>query len=171
METNQIFLLVALVATGLFLVQFVMSVFFGNVDVDVDSDAQSDMDMSSIVSYKGLIHFGMGFGWAMYLADSTDWKSYLFATLAGLAFIYVLWLLYKAVYKLQKDTVNEPAESLVGRSATIYLNMRGGKYRVQIKRDGALREVDVASETGHADYVTGDVVTITAYKNNILYIN
>ena len=57
--SHTIFLIIALVTTGIFLIQFVLSIFFGDIDADVDVDA----DISSVVSFKGLTHFGIGFGW------------------------------------------------------------------------------------------------------------
>ncbi len=68
-----IFLIIALVTTGIFLIQFVLSIFFGDIDADVDVDA----DISSVVSFKGLTHFGIGFGWYMYLAGNTEMQSYI----------------------------------------------------------------------------------------------
>lgn len=49
--SHTIFLIIALVTTGIFLIQFVLSIFFGDMDADVDVDA----DISSVVSFKGLI--------------------------------------------------------------------------------------------------------------------
>lgn len=43
------------------------------------------------------------------------------------------------------------------------------KYTVQISRDGAMREIDVVTESGKS-YQTGDKATITAYKDGTLYI-
>ena len=57
--SSTIFLIIALVTTGIFVIQFVLSIFFGDIDADVDVDA----DISSVVSFKGLTHFGIGFGW------------------------------------------------------------------------------------------------------------
>ena len=62
--SHTIFLIIALVTTGIFLIQFVLSIFFGDIDVDVDAD------ISSVVSFKGLTHFGIGFGWYMYLVGN-----------------------------------------------------------------------------------------------------
>ena len=39
-----------------------------------------------------------------------------------------------------------------------------------MKRDGAIREIDVVSESGKT-YQTGDRTIITAYKDGILYIH
>lgn len=46
--SHTIFLIIALVTTGIFLIQFVLSIFFGDIDADVDVDA----DISSVVSSK-----------------------------------------------------------------------------------------------------------------------
>ena len=70
--SHTIFLIIALVTTGIFLIQFVLSIFFGDIDADVDVDA----DISSVVSFKGLTHFGIGFGWYMYLVGNADIASY-----------------------------------------------------------------------------------------------
>lgn len=81
--SHTIFLIIALVTTGIFLIQFVLSIFFGDIDADVDVDA----DISSVVSFKGLTHFGIGFGWYMYLAGNTEMQSYIIGILVGLFFV------------------------------------------------------------------------------------
>lgn len=57
MATSEIFMLLALVSTGIFLFQFVISIFFGGLDIDVDGDTNVDFDLGSLFSFKGLIHF------------------------------------------------------------------------------------------------------------------
>ncbi len=61
---NTIFLGIAVVASAIFLIQFIMSIFFGDLDTDTDID----VDLSSAISFKGLTHFCIGFGWYMYIA-------------------------------------------------------------------------------------------------------
>lgn len=70
MEAN-VYFFAALVSTGIFLLQFILSIFFGSMDTDIDvnADGNADIDMSSVLSFKGLIHFCMGFGWFMYLCQ------------------------------------------------------------------------------------------------------
>ena len=163
--SSTIFLIIALVTTGIFLIQFVLSIFFGDIDADVDMDA----DISSVVSFKGLTHFGIGFGWYMYLSDNTEIQSYVIAILTGLCFVFAVWFLYKKAYQLQQVNRSEQTEQLVGRECTIYFKQSENKYTVQTSRDGAMREVDVISESGKA-YQTGDKTIISNYKNGILYI-
>ena len=75
-----------------------LSIFFGDIDADVDVDA----DISSVVSFKGLTHFGIGFGWYMYLAGNTEMQSYVIGILVGLFFVLAVWFLYKKAYQLQQ---------------------------------------------------------------------
>lgn len=168
--TNTIFLIIALVTTGIFVIQFILSIFFGDMDADVDVDA----DISSVVSFKGLTHFGIGFGWYMYLAGNTETYHYLIAILIGLFFVLAVWFLYKKAYQLQQVNRTETTSELIGRECTIYFKQKGKnqseqRYTVQISRNGAMREMDVISETDK-NYQTGDKAIITLYKDGELYI-
>lgn len=163
--SSNIFLIIALVTTGVFAVQFILSVFFGDIDADTDVDT----DISSVVSFKGLTHFGIGFGWYMYLAGDTSIMSYLIAIATGVIFVFAVWFLYKKAYQLQQVNHAEQTEQLVGRECTIYFKHGERRYTVQLKRDGAMREADVFSESDK-EYRTGDKAVITAYKDGTLYI-
>lgn len=163
--SHSIFLIIALVTTGIFLVQFVLSIFFGDIDADTDIDT----DISSLVTFKGLTHFGIGFGWYMYLAGNTEIQSYVIAFLIGLFFMVAVWFLYKKAYQLQQVNHAEPTEQLVGRECTIYFHQSNGRYTVEVNRNGAMREVDVHSETNKV-YQTGERTVITGYKDGTLYI-
>lgn len=163
--STHIFLIIALVTTGIFVIQFILSLFFGDIDADVDVDA----DLSSVVSFKGLTHFGIGFGWYMYLIGNDDPQSYIIAILIGLFFVFAVWFLYKKAYQLQQVNRSEKPEQLVGRNCTIYFGQGEGKYTVQIRKDGAMREVDVVSEAKKT-YQTGDKTIITTYRDGTLYI-
>ena len=164
--SSNIFLIIAVVTTGIFVIQFILSIFFGDIDADVDVDA----DISSMVSFKGLTHFGIGFGWYMYLIGNTDIQSYVVAILIGLFFVFAVWFLYKKAYQLQQVNHSEQTDQLVGRECTIYFKLSDSKYTVQTTRDGAMREVDVISETSKV-YRTGDKAIIAAYREGTLYIN
>ncbi len=163
--SHTIFLIIALVTTGIFLIQFVLSIFFGDVDADVDVDT----DFSSVVSFKGLTHFGIGFGWYMYLAGNAEIRNYAIGILIGLFFVLAVWFLYKKAYQLQQVNHSETTDELAGRECVIYFKQSENKYTVQVSRDGAMREMDVISESGK-DYQTGDRTVITRYQDGTLYI-
>ena len=112
---------------------------------------------------------GIGFGWYMYLAGNTEIQTYAVAIFVGLCFVLAVWFLYKKAFQLQQVNRSEQTEQLVGRECTIYFKQNDGRYTVQTKRDGAMREVDVISESGKT-YQTGDHTVITRYQNGTLYI-
>ena len=162
--TSTIFLTVAIVATAIFLVQFIVSIFFGDIDTDVDMDT----DLGSVISFKGLTHFCIGMGWYMYISQGTDISSYVVGILVGLVFVLVLWFLYKKAWQLQNDNRPEKPEALLGRECTIY-TQNGDRYVVQIAVNGALREMDVRSLEGRK-YRTGDRAVIVRFESGIMYI-
>ena len=118
--SHTFFLIIALVTTGIFLIQFVLSIFFGDLDADVDVDT----DISSVVSFKGLTHFGIGFGWYMYLAGNTEIQSYVVGILVGLFFVFAVWFLYKKSTARNRQTslwdVNVPSISNKATANTLY---------------------------------------------------
>lgn len=162
--TSTIFLTVAIVATAIFLVQFIVSIFFGDIDTDVDMDT----DLGSVISFKGLTHFCIGMGWYMYISQGTDISSYVVGILVGLVFVLVLWFLYKKAWQLQNENRPEKPETLLGRECTIY-TQNGDRYVVQIAVNGALREMDVRSLEGRK-YRTGDRAVIVRFESGIMYI-
>lgn len=161
---NTIFLGIALVASAIFLIQFFMSIFFGDIDTDTDLDA----DLGSVVSFKGLTHFCIGFGWYMYIAKSTSISTFLIGITIGLVFVFMLWFLYKKAYQLQKENKPEKTEALVGRECTIYAH-DGNRYIVQVAQNGALREVEVRSLEGK-EYQTGDRTIVCKVESGTIYI-
>ena len=111
MEAN-VYFFSALVSTGIFLLQFILSIFFGSMDTDIDvnADGNADIDMSSVLSFKGLIHFCMGFGWFMYLCQPPYIVlHYLGAVISGSFFVFVLAWIYKLCYKLKQE--NKPGNA------------------------------------------------------------
>lgn len=161
---NTIFLCIALFASAIFLIQFFMSIFFGDIDTDTDLDA----DLGSVVSFKGLTHFCIGFGWYMYIAKSTTISTFLIGITIGLIFVFMLWFLYKKAYQLQKENKPEKTEALVGRECTIYAH-DGNRYIVQVAQNGALREVEVRSLEGK-EYQTGDRTIVCKVESGTIYI-
>ena len=163
--SNTIFLIIALVTTAIFAVQFVLSIFFGEIDVDTDLDT----DIGSVVSFKGITHFGIGFGWYMYLQHNTEPLTFAVGILVGLVFVFAVWFLYKKAFQLQQINHPEKPEQLVGRECTIYFSDGVRKYTVQMKRDGAMREIDVTSQSGKK-YQTGDKTIILSYHEGTFFI-
>lgn len=161
---HTVFLFIAIAATAIFLIQFVMSVFLGDLDTDTDLDG----DLGSVVSFKGFTHFCIGMGWYMYISGGTNILSYGVGIVVGLVFVLALWFLYKKAYQLQKENKPEKLDALVGRECQIYTHT-GERYIVQIAVNGALREMEVRS-LENKQYRTGDKTIICKVESGTLYI-
>ena len=83
---------VAIFCTGWFVIQFLLSVIFG-LDSDIDTDTSGDFDASDLFTFKGLIHFGIGYSWWMVIhAQDSSWSTHAVAFLLGSLVMVVLWL-------------------------------------------------------------------------------
>ena len=148
---------IALFCTGVFLAQFILSMFVGELDTDtefdLDSDGVGDFNLTDLLSFKGLIHFGIGFAWTMWFTrDSPDRTiSVIISILIGLVFMFVLFFTYWLAGKLKNDPPTESGSDLVGRPAEIYLcegEREPGLYQFQawVTINGARRILTVVSE-------------------------
>ena len=101
--SSNIFLTIAIVTTGIFAVQFILSIFL----VISMQMLYIDTDISSVVSFKGLTHFGIGFGWYMYLQHNTEIQTYLTGVAIGLIFVFAVWFLYKRLTNYSRPHIRK----------------------------------------------------------------
>jgi hypothetical protein len=158
-------LLLAVVASGMFAVQFLMLL----VGADVDLDFNSDFSIGDVLSFKGVVHFFIGFGWFMYLYDDYSPLSWVYGVGAGLVFVLVLYGCYRLMFSMKAENIQEKNEELVGREARIYHKTGGAEYRAHIQVNGALRIRAIRAENADTEYFPEQSVKITKCENGILY--
>lgn len=150
------------------ILQFIISWVAGELDGD------ADFDIGDVVSFKGLIHFLMGFGgWTsikQLLGYEITWVDWLIGFFIGLVFVFMLYHLYKFCMKLQNFPTDEPLVYLAGRPARIYVRLDDKRYLAFINISGASREVELVSISG-TSYAVNQVVTIREVMDNTLYID
>jgi hypothetical protein len=174
---SETYYLLAAISYGIFIVQFILSWFGGDTDLDVDLDGELDMDVSDIVSFKGLVHFVMGAsGWLCIkhsVSHSIEWYDYLIALICGILFVVILYYLYKLCLKLQHQVIPEKGEALVGRSGTITIpnDISGGSSVILVEINGMLQELSAYAEEEHKTYKNGDKVRISKFENGKYYFN
>lgn len=171
---NNLYYILGGIAYGIFILQFIISWVAGEFDVDVDFDGDADFDIGDVVSFKGVIHFLMGFGgWTstkQLLGYEVTWIDWLIGFFVGLVFVFMLYHLYKFCMKLQNLPTDEPTTNLVGRTATIYVHLGDGRHLAYVDISGSLREVEVIS-LNKKIYPVNEPVTIRKYEDNKLYID
>lgn len=165
---------IALFCTSIFIVQFILSFILGEIDldsdIDLDADGDVDFSLSDILSFKGLIHFGIGFGWTMWFSkDENQFLAAIIAVCVGIIFMFVLYGVYFLAYKLEHKIVPEKGEDLVGKEVEIYLPLERNKYTVNIEINGKQSQI-IVSSISEKNYITGDKTTIEKFENGIYFI-
>lgn len=160
---------IAIFCTGWFIIQFLMSVIFG---LDSDTDISGDFDATDLLSFKGLIHFGIGYSWWMVIhSQNTSWSTHALAFLLGSLVMVVLWLTYWGISKLRKEIIPERGEALVGKSGVVYTkDLITGEYTITLEINGAMREIQSVKSLGE-DPKPGQTVIIKEYKEGKYFIN
>jgi uncharacterized membrane protein len=98
------YVIVLIVSSGLFLLTSIGSLFFGDMDMDTDLDVDSGFLLSDVISFKGLVHFTIGFSLALTIMNEFSLLSTAIGVATGIVFVLVLYYLYKLVYeKLQQN--------------------------------------------------------------------
>ena len=102
------YVIVLIVSAALFVLTSIGSLFFGSIgmdaDVDVDADVGSGLLLGDLISFKGLIHFTIGFSLSLTLLGEFSLLSATVGVVTGIVFVLVLYYLYKTLFeKLQQN--------------------------------------------------------------------
>lgn len=157
---------VALFSTAVFLIQAIITLFLGidsGSDVDFDSPDGGGMDISDIVSFKGLIHFLLGFSWTGVFNGFETFMEVTIAVVIGLLFVIGLAYLYKKMLSLGEIVEHQKPEEVIGQKTEI-IHYYKGVGKAFILLDGAKQEVTIR---GDESLKNGDMVVLTNYKDHI----
>ena len=166
-----------------FIIKTIISWTFGDTDIDFDCDGDVDFDVSSMFSFKGVLHFLLGF--STYLAatarfDRTydaigtyqfSWLDYLFASIIGIFFSIVLFYLYKLMIKLNHS--NDRNINLEGYEATILINNgidseNNSIYTVNVQTENGLRKLNIKSDKVNLKIGSNHKIMIDNNNNYII---
>lgn len=158
---GQIYFWVAIAASALLVIQIVMMLFSfggGDADIDIDGDGipdgiDSDASGISIFTLKGLTAFFTLGAWVGLLCvvtfpENLRALSFLPAFLCGAAAMVGMAFAMRAMLKLQ-DSGNLQKESLIGKSATVYISVqpsRSGRGKVTLTAQGQYMELDAVTD-------------------------
>lgn len=165
---------------GFLLLKSIISWFFGEMEVDVDFDGDSDIDISGMLSFKGLLHFLLGFSTVLSSTSYSHTNSfttpyefsvwiYLMAIVVGMIFMIGLYYLYKMMLKFNHYNTNNPE----------FNGMRGTIYAKQVQTHYPFIQYQILVNTYQgthkltayslSDYKVGDEVTIILNKDKNQY--
>lgn len=148
------------ISYGIFIINFVLSWFGG--DLDIDLDGTTDLGIGDLVTFKGMLHSLMGVSTWLYFSPISGFWNYVVALVMGIAFVVILYYCYNLILSLSYEPCKQTGECLVGRIGKITFK-HSDYYRLFV--DGF--EIKAYSKS---DWSVGDQVLITSYKNNKYYI-
>ena len=161
---EQIYYAVALTVYSIFIIRFILSWVGAAFDID------ADVDISDVVSFKGLTHFLMGSsGWLSvksYITHNVMWYDYLIALILGVIFVILLYFVYKLLISLETKPQILSGKQLIGKTGKIYVILEPEdsikKYIITVGNGLGTQEYPAKSNNS---YKLGDEVVISDYVN------
>ncbi len=165
---------------GIFLLRGLASLILGEIEFDFDLDGNIDSDLSGLLSFKGLLHFIMGFSSytsvvgfvhtkSLYVLYNFTVMQYVWAALIGVGLTVLLFYLYKFVMKA--DHYNNEELNFDGMTGQIAVNEGDGTFQVNVSTHLGVRKVVATHKVeGETLYDTGDYVTLKYDKETKGYI-
>jgi hypothetical protein len=97
--------IVLVASSAFFVLSTVGSLLFGGMDVDLDADVDAGTLLSDIFSFKGLVHFAIGFSLVLTLMHETSLASVAGGVITGGIFALILYYLYKWMYEKAQQSM------------------------------------------------------------------
>lgn len=118
--------IVLIVSAALFLISTLGSLLFGGIDLDVDFDVDMDAGnlLSDVLSFKGLLHFCIGFSLVLTLMKEVSLASVSYGVITGVVFVIVLYYLYKFLYEKTQQSMKYATE-IKDEEAEVYFWNKG----------------------------------------------
>lgn len=154
---SQIYWVITVPATAVFLFLVVLSIFGSDVDSDVSGgvdqpiSADSDGIPFQFLSLKNIIGFFAMFGWSglgFISMGLPGWLVIVLSFICGFLMMLAMATLFYLMSKLA-ETGNKNIRNAVGRSGEVYLTippMRNGLGKVQVTVQGALETLDAITD-------------------------
>lgn len=178
--TMQMFWACAIAASLVFAVQMVLT-FIGmdatdGADVDFDVSDGGTLDVGgpmSLFSFRSMINFLVGFGWAgvsLREVIPLTWLLIIVAFLVGCVFGYMYVFLRRMLNKLESNGAYR-LEDCVGKEADVYLRIPAagkGRGKVQVSVGGSVHEVDAVTDGD--ELKTGSRVIISSVEGHVVKV-
>lgn len=160
--------ILGIISYSIFIIQFILSNFgFADTDLDVDFDGNTDFDVSSLLSFKGLIHFLMGFSGYLMVTGKVTAVTIACASAIGIAFMFLLYFIYKLCMKFNSEPTTKVGNDLIGEVVTVYIPLPNGNYLCTVNAPDYM-EITCSSDTSLS---VGDKLIIKSYKDGVYYIS
>ena len=179
---QKFFWTIACCASLVFIIQTIMTFIGLGTDTDVDAgpmdgsvDSIEDGALSGVFSFRNLVNFLLGYGWAgVLLFDDIEkrWLLQLVAIAVGLLFVLAFVFMFRQVMKLSHDGSFKMQET-VGLKADVYLRIpaaRSGRGKVQVSVKGSVHEIDAVTDSDSEIATGGQVKILEVLGDDLLLV-
>jgi hypothetical protein len=173
---HQVFWVIALVFSVLFLIQFVLSLIGLDFDSDADADAKTDHGMDAnftIFSVRSIIAFFTFFGWGGVLALNAGGNTIAAVAVAGIsgfaAMVVVGYMMFWFSKLNQEGNID--LNNAIYQTGKVYLPIPAngrGQGKVHISIGGSLKEIDAITEGKNLP--TGSTVRVIEVINDNVFV-
>ena len=166
---EQVFWVITIPATVIFLLLLALTIFGSDADTDVDTDVDSGIDHGDSIpfqflSLKNVVAFFAVFGWSgigFINAGLASWLVILLAFICGFLMMVLMASLFYFMSKLAESGTLK-MKNAVGKLGEVYLVIpgnRGGMGKVQLNVQGSLRTLDAITDD-EADIRTSAIIQV-----------
>lgn len=177
---EQIFWIITIPATVIFLLLLVLTIFGGDADADVDTDIDSDISDGDFIpfqflSLKNIIAFFTIFGWSgigFINAGMVSWLVILLATVCGLLMMLLMATLFYFMSKLAESGTLK-MKNAIGKLGEVYLVIpgnRGGMGKVQLSVQGSMRTLDAITDDSDTIPTSSIIQVFDVIDDHILLV-
>jgi hypothetical protein len=177
---EQVFWVITIPATVIFLVLLVLTVLGSDADVDVDTDvdagiADGDTIPFQFLSLKNIVAFFAVFGWSgvgFINAGLPSWLVILLATICGLVMMIAMGALFYFMSKLAESGTLK-MKNAIGKLGEVYLVIpakRNGMGKVQLNVQGSIRTLDAITDEPETIPTSSIIQVIDVIDDQILLV-
>jgi hypothetical protein len=177
---EQVFWVITIPATVIFLILLTLTIFGSDADTDVDTDIDSDIANGDSIpfqflSLKNIVAFFAVFGWSgigFINAGLDSWLVILLAFICGFLMMVLMATLFYFMSKLaESGTLN--MKNAVGKLGEVYLvipGSRGGMGKVQLNVQGSLRTLDAITDDAENILTSSIIEVLSVIDDQILLV-
>ncbi len=168
---------VAIPASVIFAIQTVMTFMGADASDGTSADFDGDFDGTDtpfqLFSFRNLINFLLGFGWAgvsLYGSIPNQALLIVVSLVVGVLFVYMFFFIIKQLLKLADDASFKLVSTL-NKTADVYLTIpahKGGAGKILVSVNGSVHEL--AAMTEGDSIPSGSLVKIIRIENNDILI-
>jgi len=162
------YVIVLIVSAGLFLLTTIISLFFGDADVgmNADIDVGSGFMLSDVISFKGLIHFTIGFSLTLTLMNEVSLKSVSIGVITGIIFVLVLYYIYKFVFEKLHQSIKYTTEIIDMEAEVYYWDAKSRTGEVFIILEGRPVTIKLVSPDD-VNFAKGQVIKVSGTRQSV----